>query len=164
MEPYRHEDDEHDWLTVAEHDGRPGTALVRCNKGGVEVTPEKIPAITAALYEACGLESPVVVELPEVDTSKPHGIGPFRLSLADGGVRVEVVAPAGPVWMPCELRDFAAVAAAYAAAADAEPDPADVEELAAVMRADHPAYLPRTFEDDARTALRWMTARKAAAS
>ena len=169
METFRHEDDEHDWLTVAERRG--GAALVRCAPGGVEVTPEKIPEITKALYEACGQQPPTVVDLPEVTAEyRPMPGSMLKVSRLGRNVHIEWDATngCGSSLAPADARRFAAAIVAYAEEAETEPNPAEVEELADAIKAElYPDYFRRAWAEAnviaARTALRWMNARKTTA-
>ena len=167
METFRHEDDEHDWLTVAERRG--GAALVRCHPGGVEVTPDAIPAITKALYEACGMELPTAIKRQSIpQDGSPIRYGDFQVKLSRGGVTVSL-----PGIEPCPIPpraalELAAYIATYAVLAETEPDPAEVEGLATVIhRANCESgsdciRMPDAGDRKAaRDAIRWMNARKA---
>lgn len=136
---------------------------------GIHVEGADFPALAGALYEAAGLPAPVILERPGIaaDGDGETGINVFTVrmepDLRSIGIRYHganraIIAP-GPA------RKLASVIAAYADAAQAhqdEPDPAEVEELAAVIRAE--LYPPsesiglRPSEADriaARAALRW---------
>lgn len=171
MNPYRHEDKDSDWLTVAPHAIAPGVAFLKACSKGVEVYPKNIPAITAALYEAVGVKPPMVLgSLP----------GPDSLGEVAPFVTVEPSPAGSPQNLPGVMLNMDGrqvrlirdeplrVAAALVSAmreAEAAPDPAEVEELAAVLHsASHPNGCTRgpTSEqvDEARAALRWMDARR----
>jgi hypothetical protein len=134
VEPYVHEDVEGDRLIIAEREGKPGVALVKA-RGGAEVTALDLPVIVAKLYEACGLNLPVILDRPEVPV--PGSIARCGMVTIDRlrdqvtlglyGVQPEGITPA-------EARVIAGYLVAYADHAETEPDPAEVEALAAVVR------------------------------
>lgn len=147
-----------------------GAWLIVQNYGAsriIEVDPSAVPAAALALYEAAGLPAPVI--LPRV----MHPLsGPWRLS--EGStltascygkqVRIAFDQVNGPAsaFPPAEARELAAVLVALADQAEAEPDPAEVEELAEAIRAaihpDAPRLGLRPTDSDriaARTALQW---------
>ncbi|HMH90017.1 MAG TPA: hypothetical protein VK586_02915 [Streptosporangiaceae bacterium] len=55
--PYRKADGKGGWLEIAVPAGRQD-CVVTTGAGGAVVVPEDLPAITAALYEACGVQPP----------------------------------------------------------------------------------------------------------
>lgn len=170
MEPYRLEDSESDWLTITEHDGRPGAALLRSWRAGVEVKPDNIPAVTAAFYRACGIQPPVILDLPDIPQDGAQiRYGSFAVKLSNGGVTVSLPGIEPLPVPPRAARELAAYIVAYADLAEEEPDPDGVEELANVIHAGtHQAGCGLGPTDEnraaAHAALRWMNARKTAAS
>lgn len=171
MNPYRHEDRDSDWLTVAEHAHATGVALVRACKKGVEVTPEDIPEITAALWEACGQESPTVLNKLNVGPSGANTalgmIYPFK---STEGPRVGVNGDQVRYLKPAEATYAGTVLAACARLAEPEGS-ARVEELAKAIHKANCTCGDNCVQDApdadyraARAALRWMDDQKAAAS
>jgi hypothetical protein len=148
----------------------PGHALLRVNDGDVSETcvgAAELPGVIAAMYEAAGLPAPVILERPETTpagTSTAIGfVYPFRSARGDlvGVVTSEV---RDAYLTPTEARKAAAVIAAYADEADADPDPAEVEELAAFIRSAHHPDSGKPGDSDrtaARAALRGMQNREA---
>lgn len=155
-------------LTIAGETALPGCARIgiseRC---GAHIPAEDFPEFIAALYAAAGKPEPVTLERPEgIDAalSRPDGTfsaGSYAFAVHDGCIDMT-----GPVHcMLAEEAEFVAAALGVCAAVvrTAEPDPAEVDELAAVIRAE--LYPPsesiglRPGESDraaARAALRWM--------
>lgn len=130
------------------------------------VKNEDMPGVTAALYEAARFPAPVILERPEISDAGIDAFGAAEIS-RDGG---QVVIGCGPPLRlaPQAARKLAALIAAYADAAEGEPDPAEVGELAEAIRAEiHPGYTVhglRPSESDraaARAALRWLKRREA---
>ena len=141
---------------------------------GIHVEAADFPALIAELYEAAGLPAPVILERPEIDPEGAAGINVFTVRL-DRDLSVCVAGRAGhasPV-APSVARKLASVIAAYADAAEAarnEPDPAEVEELAYILRAATPGmaypgegdYKLAVARGFAEAALKWMREREAA--
>ena len=144
----------------------------------VTVKPGDLEDVTRKLCEAAGRPAQVMIGRPDVDTGKTATVGDLQVWREPDG-RVGFMADGGDAVMlgalrlrPFEVRRLAAVAVAYADAADEpdadEPDPAEVEELAAAIRAglfpDSERIGLRPGESDrtaARAALEWMRKREA---
>ena len=128
---------------------------------GIHVYAADFPALIAALYEAAELPAPVILERPEIDPEGAAGINVFTVRL-DRDLSVCVAGRAGhasPV-APSVARKLASVIAAYADAAEAarEFDPAEVEELAELLR-EHGDCASLRW-DAARAVLRWFRERR----
>lgn len=106
-----------------------GVILGTENGSLVDVSTDEFPALIAALYEAAGLGTPVVLERPELH-EYTHACG---ISLRREGSRIFVAVPDEASLEPGTARRLAAYLAAYADQADAEPDPAQVEELTVLL-------------------------------
>jgi hypothetical protein len=164
MKPYRHEDGDYDWLTITEAVDRPGTALMRACRNGVGVTATEIDGIARAMWRACGLDSPVMLGRPNLDSVRDaDGWVSFRgLRLrrsADDGVSFTIGGNMETL-VVSQTRQLASVAAALT---EGESDPGEVDELAAEIRADFQSdgTPPTEWEKKAaRAALRWMNARE----
>jgi len=145
----------------------PGCARLTVSKPcGVHLEASDFPALTGALYEGAGLPAPVILERPEVDlTADCSSVNIFTVTLEPNlrsvGIRYHG-APNRAIVAPGPARVLAAVIAAYADVAQAnrdEPDPGEVEELAAAIRTAHHPHSGRPGDGDrtaARAALRWM--------
>lgn len=168
MDIYRHEDEDGDWLTITDSGDRDDAALIRAAQGGTEVTRADLPVIVAKLYEACGLPSPVILELPEVGPESVVMARTVRawLSKAGDGVSIGIDGNSDTLTPDDAERLAAAVTALAARARAGAPDDAEVESLAtAIHSATHGAGcgLPpaNCNLDAARAALRWMNAKAA---
>jgi hypothetical protein len=168
MEPQVWADEEGDELVFAPSGEAPGRLRLHARRGvGVYVTAADIPVIAGKAYRALGLPSPVILERPEVpQDGSPFRFGDFGLTMRNGSVAVSLPGVEGEAITPAALRKAAAYLAAYADMAVAQPDPAEVEELAKAIRADRATHdaLPLPPEIDklsARAALRWMNAKAA---
>jgi len=164
MEPYRYESETGATLRV-DPAGHVAMVKVTGKNGGEAWAPVDaigIPAITRAMYQACGQAPPVI--LPRPDISLPAAGGPLRcgdlsLRMYEVGISMGLPGITAAAISPDALRRRAAFMAAYADAVEAETDPADVEGLAAVLRE---AFRNQaTPEESARAALRWMRDREA---
>jgi hypothetical protein len=166
-EPYRLVDGKGGWLEVRK------VTLVDGDRCGVAtsgqafiVDPAEIPAIARAMYEACGQQPPVILGRPDTSASgTPTVLGtiyPFRSAK---GARVAVGRGTGDIYLePGHAREIAAILAACADEAEPEPDPADVDALAAAIHAGTGCCDGAPSENHrsaARTALRWMKDREA---
>jgi len=130
---------------------------------GIHVEAADFPALIAALYEAAGLPAPVILERPDADDDSAGLIPGLRFTARDGVVEVE--RPGGN-WQigPAKVRKFAAALAVLADEAESGPDPAEVEELAYVLRAVTPGmaypgegdYRLAVARGFAEAALKWM--------
>lgn len=138
------------------HVGTPGDAAC--------INQDHLPAVVAALYEAAGKPAPIVLDRTDETVNYTwilHGIG---FVIRNGGV--EITHPNGAqLFEPAIIRGLAARLAEMAEAAEAraEPDSAEVEELAAQIRHDLHPDSGKPSEGDrsaARTALRWMKQRE----
>jgi hypothetical protein len=131
--PWRYRDADGDFLEVRPADGSERAAVETDGGITVYVTPDRIPGITAKLYEACGVAPPVLLERPEMAVAvRPdsHLSGERWTACLDG--RRVAVTVSGPL-SPQAARVMAACAAALAEAAGGEPDRADVDALAMVL-------------------------------
>lgn len=164
MEPYRHEDADGDAMTISPGDGE--ALIVILKQLPVRVGPPDIDGITRAMHEACGQQPPVILERPDVQIPRdgsPVRFGDFGFRLYEGDIAVSLPGIVAKAITPGALRETAAFMAAYADAVEAEPDPADVDDLAAaIMRAHNPGVMGLDgARPTARTALRWMKDREA---
>lgn len=133
------------------------------------VSRDMLPAVTAAMHEAVGVPAPVILPRPQIpEDDSPLCYGNFVIRLEDSGVAIGLPGFYGKAIPPGAALELAAYIAAYAGQADAEPDPVEVEELAARIRSEiHPdsdRLGLRPSESDriaARAALRWMRDREA---
>jgi hypothetical protein len=164
VKPYAYTDGSGDELVIA--------SPVDCDvavlsAAEVCVDPLHIPEIAAKMYEACGQQPPVMLGRPDIPESDPWCPWPgSSLSAIAAGRQVRQMWLNGPSlsMAPAQARQYAALADR----ADAEPDPADVDDLAAVIRHElypgsertglRPSGSDRTA---ARAALRWMRDREA---
>lgn len=138
--------------------------------GSVAVEPGDLEDVTRKLCEAAERPAPVMIGRPDVDTGKTATVGDLQVWREPDG-RVGFMAAGGDAVMlgalrlrPFEVRRLAAVAVAYADAAD----PAEVEGLAHAIRTglspDSDRIGLRVAESDrtaARAALEWMRKREA---
>jgi hypothetical protein len=99
----------------------------------IYITREALPAVTAALYRACGLPAPVILDRPELSgTYSMVGyarIGPSR----DDPARLEVDTGHLGTITPAIARVLAAHIAARADAIESGPAADDVEALATTI-------------------------------
>jgi hypothetical protein len=165
MKHYRYTDDGGDSLIVTSVSGGSHAVL---SAAEVFVDPLCIPEIAAAMYRACGQVPPVMLARPELPDGpwRSHPGSQLAVSAHGRMVRLEYDQPGGHrvSLSPGQARSLAAVIAARADAADMEPDPAEVGDLARVI---HAAACPGCADappgEDlaaARTALRWMRDRE----
>jgi hypothetical protein len=148
-------------LEVSGETALPGCARVwvseRC---GIHVKAAGFPALIAALYEAAGLPAPIILARPVggeyLMRHFPSALGAgITVNRKDGFV---VIRGDGLLFDPKTVRDLAAFAVTLADEAESEPDPAEVEELAAAIRTGLHPDSGRPGEPDrmaARAALRW---------
>lgn len=173
-ELYRRGDTHGNLLDIRSTDeGNAAKVTVSDRDGGatVFVGPLAITGITRAMWVACGQLPPLILERPDVPEGEPWRPRPgSSLSAAVDGNRVREMWLEGPSlsMTAAETRRHAAALAVLADRADAEPDPGDVDELAAAIRSglypDSERIGLRPGESDrvaARTALRWMRDREA---
>lgn len=102
----------------------------------VPVGPLEIPAITSAMYQACGQRPPVILDCPETrDEYRAMPGSALKVSRNGTLVRVEwdVACGVASNLPPGNARQFGAAIIALADEAEAEPDPADVDELAVLL-------------------------------
>jgi hypothetical protein len=149
-------------LEVSGETAHPGCARVwvsaRC---GIHVKPADFPAFIAALYEAAGLPAPVILERPGRVSCDQLCADGFRTYLATGNL-VGVDGQPDDI-SPAAARFLAARLAALADIAESEPDPAEVAELALILRGLTPGVAYATEGDYklavvtpyAEAALRW---------
>jgi hypothetical protein len=136
--PFEYADEDGCLLRVLPSADMPGWFLVRTEGGCVRVPPSGLPSVVAALYEACGLAAPLILERPVTDLRAGKGVNVF--SILPGRDRTVLVSQGSghdhvPL-APGVARLLASVIAAYADAAEAdEPDPTEVEDLAGKISA-----------------------------
>jgi hypothetical protein len=99
----------------------------------VVIDPGDLVEITCEMWRAAGLPVPVITPRPDIDASRPlecHGflfsVRPGRMVRVGMGATFEDMAPSS-------LRQLCGVGVAFADAAEQEPDPAAVDELALVL-------------------------------
>jgi len=127
-------------------------------RGTVYVLPEHFREVAAGLWAGAGLPPPVILDRPEIvsDGDGETGVNIFTVRLEPHFKSVSIRyhgAPAAAVIAPGPARLLASVIAAYADAAEGESDPAEVEELTAVL---WDAMKGGPAETAARAALKWM--------
>ena len=136
MRPYRNAGGAELWIAP----GGSGIAQITVVANGCEnemlVDACDLPEVVAKLYEACGLPSPVI--LARSSARFPEGGAPFRFGdfgfrLGPGGVSPSLPGLTAKAVPPGFLRELAGHLVALADEADAEPDPADVDELAVLL-------------------------------
>ena len=135
MKPYRYEGpDDGDSLRVAE--ARDGVFVTATEAGGMSevfVPATELADLCVALFRQSGQPAPVITPRPDIDPRTGYDFGPLRFSVADrGGVKVEAGAVT-EVWAPHRVRQMAGYMVAVADAAEAQPDPADVTRLEALV-------------------------------
>ena len=130
---------------LADGAGESCTVLATSECTGIRVSipdadvPEVARGILAALYEAAGLDVPILLDRPDL-TGDVSLVRDFTVEATeDGEVRIGLDA-ARRAMPPDAARGLAAVIAARAGEAERAPDPAAVEALAEVILADE-----RTF-------------------
>lgn len=181
MDPFRRHDGKGGWLEVREvREGDPagaeGCVITTGTSGFVAEPLMDIPAIARWMYQACGQEPAVMLGRPEINPDRPVTVGQFQVwKEPDGRIGfmpadTEAASMTGALRLaPHAVRQLAAVAVAYAdAAAEQEPGPAEVEDLAHAIRLglypDSDRIGLRPSEGDrtaARAALKWMRERGA---
>lgn len=160
---YVYEDEEGAALTVNPYPHAHAGDVAAVRTGGtVYVLPEHFPEVAAGLWTGAGLPPPVILEPPGYDTSGETRIGAFTLWREDGNAHVNM-AFGGCALDSAGARHLAAAIVAYGDGAEAEPDPGEVEELAALIVSGlYPPGVPADLRPSdydrtaARTALRWM--------
>jgi hypothetical protein len=169
---WAYQDDDGNKLILAEcHDDDLNKGHVHVDMTGagpVCIPPGDWPRIIAAVYGKAGLSAPVILEPSGCDTSRDARIGAFTLTLWPEGDKARInMAFGGATLDRSEARHLAAAIVAYGDAANAEPDPGEVDELAAVILSElYPNGIPAgacPSESDrtaARTALRWMAGKQ----
>jgi hypothetical protein len=165
MEPVLWTDEEGDELVLAPSAEVLGRLRLHTRRtAGVYVTAADIPEITGKLYKAFSLPSPVILQRPEVGP-KGAAARSVRAWLSNDGDGVSIgIGGNADTLAPDEADSLAASIAVLAARArTAEPDPAEVDELAmALMQAhNHGTAGIGGARPIARTALRWMNKREA---
>src|ERR1700722_7818644 len=141
MKPYENTDADGDYLPVAEHEGRPGCALVH-TRHSTSVPASEVPVLALALYEAAGLPEPLILEnLPACEAPRtavrPIVRAGFKVWRDHRGVHLTEVIPhehdPERHWIdPAHALDLAAVIAVLAGRDEA--DPAEVERLPGPMK------------------------------
>lgn len=139
------DDGGHAWIRVTDSHGQIANACVN---------PAEFPEAALALYEACGLPVPVILERPEMPASgiltELGTVYPYH---SRGGLLVGVSGKENDRYLkPGAARE---AAAALAACADLEMPGPDPAELSSLMRE------AGIGEVSARAAIRWMRDREA---
>ena len=99
----------------------------------VRLAPRTLPRFIAALYAAAGKPEPVILDRPDIDPQTCKGVNLFNVWL-DRDRNVYVGRGGNDTGLaPSVARLLACLIAAYADAAEREPDPAEVEELATLL-------------------------------
>jgi hypothetical protein len=135
------------------------------NDGDFHLPVGKLAEFVVTLYAAAGKPAPLILERPDYPRSSLE-LGGATFSVRPGGVeefRVHDGTQSGVLHEPGVIRRIAACLAVLAEEAEGGPDPAEVEELAELIRAElyplseriglRPSEADRTA---ARAALRWM--------
>jgi hypothetical protein len=147
-------------------DQRPFCAdgCISFNDGDFHLPVGKLKEFVSTLYEAAGLPVPVILRAPTLPPGICHYSDGVKV-FADGAeVRLQATESrsAKEYWhtklKPAAARKLAANIAALADFAEAQPDPAEVEELAEAIRTAHHPDSGRPGDGDrtaARAALRW---------
>lgn len=100
----------------------------------VWLKPGDLAGVAVALFKAAGQAAPVIIPRPDVDTTRSQEVGPWLLAVTrDRGVGLARTDAPGRALAPYEARRLAGLLVAYADAAEAEPDPGDVERLAVLV-------------------------------
>ena len=172
--PYRYLPRPGEEISVSQ-DGDDHCLVTVCGSRGFAATtrvlPDEVPAvaagIAAAMHEAAGLPAPVILERPEIRAAGSRTVlgtvYAYRSSRGD----LSGLSDWEKFLKPGEAREAGAVLAAYADAAEAarnEPGPAEVEELAYILRAVTPGmaypgegdYKLAVARGFAEAALKWM--------
>lgn len=100
------------------------------------VSAADLPAETAKMRQAAGLPAPVILERPEIDPDAWLQSGPVRMGLTGDGEVMVGLGNAQSGAAPSDIRHIAALLCAYADAAEAEPNPADLEALTGLIDAE----------------------------
>lgn len=134
-----HVDGDGSRLTAERWQCRVSITLSIDNGSLVDVDALDIPAITTAMYRACGQEPPVMLGRPEVDLNGSTRVGDLHVWKEQSGcvgfmaADPDVAARTGALRLePHMVRQLAAVAIAYADAPP-QPDPAEVDALACLV-------------------------------
>jgi hypothetical protein len=131
-------------------DGFGGELEIRSGEGGcalvdmgtddrARVSADDLPEVAGKLYEACGRSSPVILDRPSIRIPADGGplfCGDLSLRMHEGGISMGLPGIPGitaAAVSPDALRRRAAFMAAYADAAEAEPDPAEVDRVARII-------------------------------
>jgi hypothetical protein len=170
MEPYAYEDGDGNTLYIGPHPDKISTAIIQAEtvRRPVCVPAKDFRGVVDELARACGLLVPVIIN--RSSASFPEDGGPFRFG--EFGFRLDgegLVLPSLPGVTampvpPAALRELAGHLVALAEQAEAEPDPEEVDGLAAAVRAEFQSdgTPPTEWEKKvARAALRWMNAKGA---
>jgi hypothetical protein len=100
-------------------------------------TKASLEAAVAELYEDAGLPVPIILERTDPAHSYAWMLPGDSFTIRDGGVEITSVsrtADSGSLHEPACIRQLAARIAEMAEQAEREPDPAEVKELAAIIR------------------------------
>jgi len=112
-----------------------GHAALSTEDGAVRVSAGDLPQVVAALYEAAGLPAPVILDRPEHPVlDLIPGVSFEVRNRGVEGIRRPSATESGTLWEAATIRHFAASLAVLADEAEAAPHPAEVAELAAVIR------------------------------
>jgi hypothetical protein len=166
MEPWTYTDGDKGELVISTCN--PGEVTVQTQGNGslAVVMADDLPEVTAKLYEACGLPAPVILARPGTEMlgtpDLPVRLAGFRIWRGGSGVCIDSTAAFSSL-SPDVIRTLAAVLAVHAGEAEAEPDPAEVDGLAAeIMRVHNPGAMGLDGARPlARTFLLWQRNREA---
>jgi hypothetical protein len=144
-------------LVTIDEDGPDGQAL------SVPVPAGLVAGLASAVHAAAGLPVPVILGRPDIDVRAARSVAGFTVGFsASDGIAVR---PADPACLrPGPARELAAVIAAYADAAEGEPDPGEVRALAAVIEEELARFTGQAGVMSvvaAAAALRWVQRRSA---
>lgn len=149
-------------LEISGETALPGCARVwvseRC---GIHVKAADFPALLGVLYEAAGLPVPVILGAPTLPPGICHYSDGVKVFTDGNEVRLQATEShsAKEYWHtklePADARKLAANIAALADFAEAQPDPADIEELTGFLVGAGAGLRTTGVDDIARAALLW---------
>jgi len=145
-------------LVTIDEDGPDGRVM------SVPVPAGMVTGLASALQAAASMPVPLILDRPDIDLRAARSVAGFTVGFsASDGIVVRAAGPAGMRHGPA--RELAAVIAAYADAAEGEPDPGEVRDLAAMIEEELARFTGQAGQMSvvaASVALRW--ARRRAAS
>jgi hypothetical protein len=139
-------------LVTIDEDGPDGLAM------SVPVPAGMVPGMASAVHAAAGLPVPLILGRPDIDVRAVRTVAGYTVGFtARDGI---IIRPPGRAGLrPAAARELAAVIAAYAGAAEGEPDPGEVSDLAAVIEEELACFTGQAEQMSvvaAAAALRWM--------